>query len=222
MGQALRGRVPPGSLSLPRLYPIVDAETLRSRGIALDHYVAELRDAGVTLLQYRDKTGSQEEILRNARIIADLFRGIESTLILNDDPVLAMLSDWNAVHVGQGDTKIGDARVVLPPEGLIGCSTHIDQQVAEADVAGADYIAIGPVFATSTKADAEPVVGLEGVRSARLLTSRPLVAIGGIAVENARAVIEAGADSVAVISALIRNDATPGEMVARFMEEISA
>jgi len=174
------------------------------------------------LLQYRDKQGGQEEILRNARIIAEIYRGMDSLLIMNDDPVLAMLSDWNAVHVGQGDAKIGDARIVLPPEGIIGCSTHTDQQVAAADVGGADYIAIGPVFATSTKADAEPVVGLEGVRRARSLTSRPLVAIGGITPENAGSVIEAGADSIAVIGALLQDDASTGEMVRRFIESMPA
>jgi thiamine-phosphate pyrophosphorylase len=139
---------------------------------------------------------------------------------MNDDPVLAMLSDWNAVHVGQGDAKIGDARVVLPTEGIIGCSTHNDQQVIAAKVAAADYIAIGPVFATSTKLDAEPVVGLEGVRRARSLTSKPLVAIGGITPENAGAVIEAGADTVAVIGALLRPDAGPREIVRRFFESM--
>lgn len=220
MGQALRRRIPSRTLSLPRLYPIVDAETLQARGIGIDRFVAELRDAGVTMLQYRNKQGTQEEILRNARVIADVFRGKNCMLIMNDDPVLAMLSDWNAVHLGQGDAKIGDARVILSPEGIVGCSTHNDQQVSRADLAGADYIAIGPVFATATKADVEPVVGLDGVRCARSLTNKPLVAIGGITAENAAEVIEAGADSVAVIGALLRSDATPGEMVQRFIERM--
>jgi len=200
----------------------VDAASLQRRGLTVDLFAAELCEAGVMLLQYRDKQGGQEEILRNARIIAEIYRGMDSLLIMNDDPVLAMLSDWNAVHVGQGDAKIGDARIVLPPEGIIGCSTHTDQQVAAADVGGADYIAIGPVFATSTKADAEPVVGLEGVRRARSLTSRPLVAIGGITPENAGSVIEAGADSIAVIGALLQDDASTGEMVRRFIESMPA
>lgn len=220
MGQALRRRIPSRPLNLPRLYPIVDTETLQARGIAVDRFAAELRDAGATLLQYRNKGGTQEEILRNARIIADVFRGMDCKLILNDDPLLAMLSDWNAVHVGQGDAKIGDARTVLLPEGIIGCSTHNDQQVLQADAAGADYIAIGPIFATTSKADAESVVGLEGVRRARSLTKRPLVAIGGITPENAAEVIEAGADSVAAIGALLQPDATPAEMVQRFLERM--
>jgi thiamine-phosphate pyrophosphorylase len=139
---------------------------------------------------------------------------------MNDSPVLAMLSDWNAVHVGQGDAAIAEARGVLQPGGIIGCSTHTDEQVKAAEEAGADYIAIGPVFATSTKADAEPVVGLEGVRRARMLTRRPLVAIGGITPENAGSVIEAGADSVAVISALLKPGIEPEKLVRRFLKNM--
>ena len=220
MGQAVRGRLSSRPLSLPRLYPIVDAEMLQNRNVELSRFVEELRDAGVTLLQYRDKRGSKEEILRNAKIIQEVFRGVDCTRILNDDPVLAMLSDWNAVHVGQGDAAVGEARVILPPEGIVGCSTHTDHQVIAADAAGADYIAIGPVFATATKVDAETVVGLEGVKRARSLTKRPLVAIGGISPDNAARVIEAGADSVAVIGALLKPDARPGEIVRMFLDRM--
>lgn len=193
---------------------------LEARGLDIFAFAAELRDAGVTLLQYRDKRGSQEEILRNAKIIQEAFRGVECMLIMNDDPVLAMLSDWNAVHVGQGDAAVVDARRVLAPEGIVGCSTHNDQQVIAANAARADYIAIGPVFATTSKANAEPVVGLEGVRRARALTSRPLVAIGGITPENAASVIEAGADSVAVIGALLKPDASTRDVVKMFLENM--
>jgi thiamine-phosphate pyrophosphorylase len=220
VGQNGRRRQPSRSLKLPRLYPILDMEMLEARGLDIFAFAAELRDAGVTLLQYRDKRGSQEEILRNAKIIQEAFRGVECMLIMNDDPVLAMLSDWNAVHVGQGDAAVVDARRVLAPEGIVGCSTHNDQQVIAAHAARADYIAIGPVFATTSKANAEPVVGLEGVRRARALTSRPLVAIGGITPENAASVIEAGADSVAVIGALLKSDARPGDVVKMFLEDM--
>lgn len=191
-------------MSLPRLYAIVDAEMLASRRIELSGFVEELRDAGVTLLQYRDKLGSEEKILRNAEIITEIFRGSDATLVMNDSPALARQAGWNAVHVGQSDAAITAARTALSPPALVGCSTHTEQQVAAADAAGADYIAIGPVFATSTKRNAEPVVGLEGVRRARALTTRPLVAIGGITLENAASVIDAGADSIAVIGALLQ------------------
>jgi thiamine-phosphate pyrophosphorylase len=187
---------------LPRLYAIVDAEMLASRAIGLDGFVEELRDAGVTVLQYRDKLGSKEEILRNAKVVTEIFQGSKAILVMNDSPALARLAGWSAVHVGQSDAAIVEARATLSPQALIGCSTHTEEQVIAADTAGADYIAIGPVFATSTKQNAEPVVGLEGVRHARALTTRPLVAIGGITLENAASVIDAGADSIAVIGAL--------------------
>lgn len=220
MRKAARGRSLSHSLVLPRLYAIIDAGSLSNRGLDLAKVAGSLCDAGVTLVQYRDKLGSDEEILRNAKIIEDIFRGVPHLLIMNDSPVLAMLSDWNAVHVGQQDVAIAEARKVLQPGGIVGCSTHTDEQLKAADLAGADYIAIGPVFATSTKADAEAVVGLDGVRRARKLTKRPLVAIGGITPENAASVIEAGADSVAVISALLREGKDPGWIARKFMRSI--
>ena len=186
---------------------------LTSRGLEVSRFAESLRDAGVTLLQYRDKTGGPSHILRNAKIIEDIFRGVDSLLVMNDDPVMAMLSDWNAVHLGQGDMPIVKARELLLPGGIVGRSTHNVDQVSGAVEAGADYIAIGPVFATSTKENPDPVVGLEGVRRARALTRLPLVAIGGITLENAASVINAGADSVAVISALLE-EARPVEKVA--------
>lgn len=205
-------------MRLPRLYPIIDAGTLEARRLALESFLSELAGAGITLVQYRDKRGTREHVLKNARKIAEAFRGLEATLVMNDSPELALEAGWRAVHVGQGDARVGVARLILGPDAMVGASTHNDQQVIEADRLGADYIAIGPIFATSTKADHEPVVGLEGVRRARALTQRPLVAIGGITAENAGAVIEAGADTVAVIGALLCNDATPTEMVRRFLE----
>lgn len=216
MGEDAVDRVSPRVITLPRLYAIVDAGVLARQKIEIGRVVEQLRDAGVTLLQYRDKTGTREQVLRNAKIIQDIFSGVDCTLVLNDDPTLAVLSGWNAVHVGQDDAGIAEARKTLLPGGLVGCSTHNDEQVVAADAAQADYVAIGPVFATGTKSDAEPVVGLEGVRRARALTSRPLVAIGGIAPANASSVITAGADSVAVISALFTGPGTVGDAVRGF------
>ena len=130
-------------------------------------------------------------------------------MVMNDRADLALLAGFDGVHVGQGDLSPEDARRVVGASRLVGVSTHTEDQVQLAELSCADYIAIGPVFATGTKADAEAVVGLEGVRRARALTTKPLVAIGGIARANARSVVEAGADSVAVISALF----APGESV---------
>lgn len=189
------------------LYAIVDAETLQSRGIELRAFAEELCAAGVRLVQYRDKKNGPREVLRAAREVAAVFEGTDARLILNDRADLAGLLRWGC-HVGQGDLAVEDVRRVLvqAANGWVGLSTHNEAQVGEALKSSADYIAIGPVFGTTTKADADPVVGLEGVRMVRGLVDRPLVAIGGISHENARSVVEAGADSVAVISALLPRD----------------
>jgi thiamine-phosphate pyrophosphorylase len=170
-----------------------------------------LRDAGVTLLQYRDKVGAPQDVLRSAALIRDAFVGDECRMILNDRADLVVLAGWDGVHVGQGDLSPEDARRVVGADRWVGVSTHTDEQVRVAAVSSADYVAVGPVFATGTKLDAEPMIGIEGVRRARALTSKPLVAIGGITRENARSVIDAGADSVAVISGLL----VEGEPVAK-------
>ena len=206
---------------LPKLYAIVDRRTLNTRGMRVAEFARELRDAGVTLVQYRDKVGGPQEVLRAAAEISVVFAGVEATLIMNDRADLAVLAGWSGVHVGQGDLLPVDARRVLGA-GLIGVSTHNEEQVLRVaqddNFKDADYVAVGPVFGTSTKLDAEPVVGLEGVRRARALTRKPLVAIGGITLQNARSVVDAGADSVAVIGRLFVEGRTVGEVVRDFLE----
>jgi len=202
------------------LYPIIDKETLIARGVRVDDFARELRDAGVTLLQYRDKSGAPQEILRAAEEIAAVFADVEATLILNDRADLAVLAGWSGVHVGHLDLPPAAVRRVLGAGRVIGVSTHNDEQVREADAGEADYVAVGPVFATSTKLNAEPVVGLEGVRRARALTAKPIVAIGGITRENARAVIDAGADSVAVIGSLFSDGESSGKVARDFLERL--
>lgn len=209
-------------LALPRLYAIADAEMLADRDLELRRFAEALRDAGVRLLQYRDKRANEKEILKNARLLTEILEGTEAVLVMNDFPLLARRAGWRAVHVGQEDTAVMVARSLLGPECVIGCSTHQEKQVREAEAVGADYIAIGPVFSTSTKLNPDPVVGLEGVRRARALTKRPLVAIGGITSENAASVIEAGADTVAVIGALIHPQASPGARVREFLDALPA
>jgi len=189
-------------VGLPRLYPILDAGLLATRGLDLRRVAEQIRAAGVGLLQYRDKTGSPQSILRNAAVVRETFAGTDCRLILNDRADLAVLAGWGGVHVGQGDLLPDDARRVVGAERWVGVSTHNDEQVRLADASCADYVAVGPVFATGTKLDAEPVIGLDGVRRARALAAKQVVAIGGITRANARSVIEAGADSVALISAL--------------------
>jgi thiamine-phosphate pyrophosphorylase len=201
------------------LYAIIDQATLDARNMAVAEFASELRHAGVTLLQYRDKTGRPQKILRAAEDISAIFEdGLWATLILNDRADLAMLAGWSGVHVGQGDLSPADARQVMGVGRLVGVSTHTDEQVAAADKGDADYIAVGPIFTTSTKLNAEPVVGLEGVRRARALTQKPIVAIGGITLENARSVIDAGADSVAVIGGLFVPGRSVREVAQDFLE----
>jgi thiamine-phosphate pyrophosphorylase len=141
-------------------------------------------------------------------------------LILNDRADIAVLANFDGVHVGQGDLSPADARRVVGPDRIVGVSTHTDEQVRIADQSCADYIAIGPVFATGTKLNSDPVVGLEGVRRARALTTKPLVAIGGITRSNARSVIDAGADSVAVISSLFAANQSPEQVARDFLARL--
>lgn len=204
----------PQSLVLPRLYAIVDAGFLGARRVGVEDFARALVDTGVTLLQYRDKGSAPADVLRNAALIRDVAGGGECRLIMNDRADLAVLAGWGGVHVGQGDLSPEDARRVVGAERWVGVSTHTEEQVRLAELSCAEYVAVGPVFATGTKTDAEAVIGLEGVRQARALTTKPLVAIGGITRENARSVVDAGADSVAVISALLV-EGEPVEKVAR-------
>jgi thiamine-phosphate pyrophosphorylase len=202
----------------PKLYPIVDAEVLAARGIPVLEFARALHAAGITMLQYRDKRGGDQTVLRNAELMGEMFEGEGRRLIMNDHADLMMLARWDGVHVGQDDLPPDDARIVIGDGRVVGVSTHTEEQVRAADATSADYVAIGPVFATATKANAAPVVGLEGVRRARALTTKPLVAIGGITRANARSVIEAGADSVAVIGGLFAEGESVEQVVRDFME----
>jgi thiamine-phosphate pyrophosphorylase len=204
---------------LPRLYPIVDKTTLDARGISVSAFAAELAASGVGIVQYRDKLGAPQEVLRGAEAVVEAFAGRERAFVLNDRADLAALLGWG-VHVGQGDLSPQDARRVAGSNCTVGVSTHTDQQLRQANTSDADYIAIGPVFATGTKADAEPVVGLEGVRRARTLTDKPLVAIGGITLHNARSVLDAGADSVAVIGGLFVEGRSVADVARDFLERL--
>jgi thiamine-phosphate pyrophosphorylase len=136
---------------------------------------------------------------------------------MNDRADLCLAADFDGLHVGQDDLSPNSARRIIGPTRLLGVSTHNPDQLAEADKTTADYLAIGPIFATASKANPDPTVGVEGLRQARKLTSKPLVAIGGITRANARSVIEAGADSVAVISDLIRSPRKSAEEFFRVL-----
>ena len=200
-------------IRLPRLYAILDASLFPDAGLLLKS-AEELVAGGVTLLQYRDRSSNARDILKRA---LELKRRLDNSvkLIMNDRADLCIAAGFDGVHVGQEDLSPAGARRVIGERRWLGVSTHNPEQVRQADQTAADYIAIGPVFATASKANPDPVVGLEGVRKARVLTRIPLVAIGGINRVNCRSVIEAGADSVAVIADLMRE---PRKSVEEFLQ----
>jgi thiamine-phosphate pyrophosphorylase len=200
---------------LPRLYAILDAGCFPDSDALFD-VADELVLAGVTLLQYRNKSGNARVTLDQARELRRRI-GAAAKLIMNDRADLCLVAEFDGVHVGQDDLSPESVRGIIGPERWLGVSTHSPQQVQEADRTLADYLAIGPVFSTSSKARPDPVVGLEGVRRARHLTRKPLVAIGGITRGNAASVIEAGADSVAVISDLLRDPRKSAEEFFRVL-----
>ena len=209
----------PGPLHLPKLYAILDVAcfvaALRTTSSIVE-YTRNLTTGGVTLLQYRNKAGNAREILSDARAIRSAV-GDGVTLIMNDRADLCIAADYNGAHVGQDDLSPQGARAVIGGDHILGVSTHNLEQLKKADEGPADYIAYGPVFATASKRNHDPVVGMEGIRAARASTRKPLVAIGGITRANARSVIEAGADSVAVISDLLNSPTKVAEEFLRLL-----
>ncbi len=197
---------------LPRLYAILDPDCFRNAD-AMSAAAEELVAAGVTLLQYRNKSGRARQMLEQAQELKGRI-GDRARLIMNDRADLCLAADFDGLHVGQNDLSPEAARRIIGKERWLGISTHNPEQIAEADKTTADYLAIGPVFGTTSKSNPDPVVGLEGVRRSRALTRKPLVAIGGITRANAPSVIEAGADCVAVISDLLRE---PGKSAEEFL-----
>jgi thiamine-phosphate pyrophosphorylase len=173
----------------------------------------ELAAAGCVLLQYRNKYDNARRMVDQARELKARL-GTSVKLIMNDRADLCLAAGFDGLHIGQNDLSPASARRIIGSDRWLGVSTHNPEQLAEADKSSADYLAIGPVFATSSKENPDPVVGLEGVRRARALTRKPLVAIGGITRARARSVIDAGADSVAVISDLLRS---PGKSTEEFL-----
>jgi thiamine-phosphate pyrophosphorylase len=198
-----------------KLYAILDAGCFSSRVMLLnaaDHLV----DAGVKIIQYRNKSADARTVLTEARELKRRI-GLRATLIMNDRADLCLAAEFDGVHVGQDDLSPESARKIIGMHHWLGVSTHNPEQVAEAEQTSADYVAIGPVFATASKTNPDPVIGLEGVRRARELTRKPLVAIGGITRQNCASVLEAGADSIAVISDLVREPRKSAEEFLRIL-----
>jgi len=199
---------------LPKLYPITD---MRLSGLAHAAQIARLCDGGARFVQLREKHLAPREFYREAQAALAVARERGAQLIINDRVDIALALGADGVHLGQDDLDPAAARRLLGENFIVGYSTHSIAQAIEAARLPVDYIAIGPIFATRTKENPAPIVGLEGLRRVRdsIDSSIPLVAIGGITETTARAALDAGADSVALISALL---AAP-DLIARRTRE---
>jgi thiamine-phosphate pyrophosphorylase len=186
-------------MQIPKLYAITDRQW---SNCTHEEIVRMFLDGGANFIQLRDKEAGGRELLEQAMACLKLTRKAGATLIVNDRVDVALTAGADGVHLGQDDLSVDEAREILGEDIIIGVSTHSIAQFRAALETSANYIAVGPVYPTITKENPAPVVGLELVREARKLTDRPLVAIGGISHARAPEVIAAGADCVAVISAL--------------------
>jgi thiamine-phosphate pyrophosphorylase len=205
-------------LVMPRLYVILDAGLVRG---PIQRIAEQLIEAGVRLLQYRAKSQPARAMLETATELARITHKAGAMFCVNDRPDVAYLAGADGVHVGQEDLSVEQTRKVIGDGRWVGVSTHSREQFERAAATSADYIAIGPIYATSSKTNPDPVVGTELIRKLRPLTTKPIVAIGGIRLERAGEVIEAGADSVAVISDIL-GAADPAEQARQFLQRLEA
>jgi len=196
-------------LRLPRFCAIVDPSVRPE--LPLSEIARGLGEAGVRLAQLRVKQATSAALFERARQLLSWLPS-ECALIINDRADVAALAGAAGVHLGQGDLPVAAARALLGQEKIIGLSTHNAEQLEAAQGVPADYVALGPIFATTTKADREPVVGLDRLRELRALTDRPLMAIGGITPENAASVLAAGADAVAVVGGWLAAEDIPNRL----------
>jgi thiamine-phosphate pyrophosphorylase len=205
-------------LVLPRLYVILDAALLT---VPETECAEKLAAAGVRLLQYRNKQASARELFETSKRLSSLLISQGVTFVVNDRADVALAAEASGVHVGREDLGAEAARFVIGHGKLLGVSTHNVEQFKQAADTSADYVAVGPVFSTSTKANPDPVVGIELIRQVRSLTDKPIVAIGGITLERAAEVIRAGADCVAVISDILLAP-EPGKRARQYVELLEA
>jgi len=204
-------------ISLPRIYPITDRAV---SGLSHAEQVKRLIDGGATLVQLRDKHGAPKDFVRDAEAALAVARRNNVRIVINDRVDIAMAVDADGVHLGQSDLPVEAARALLGPQAMIGFSTHNIAQVEFAATLPVDYVAFGPVFDTRTKRDHEPVVGLDRLREVKnLLTEIPLVTIGGVTEENFSRALAGGADSVAVISDLLKEPSKIAEKLRRMLSD---
>jgi len=187
--------------SLPKIYPITDT---RLTSLSHAEQVEKLIAGGARFIQLREKHASPKQFYEAAQAAIEIARRDGAKIIINDRVDIALALKADGVHLGQDDLSPAEARKILGENAIIGFSTHSVGQAIEAVTLPLDYIAVGPVFATETKENPDEIVGLEGVRQVRAaIGDFPLVAIGGITTENFRAVLKAGADSLAIIKSVL-------------------
>jgi thiamine-phosphate pyrophosphorylase len=203
--------------TLPPIYPILDSSALGARAIDLIQAAEALLEGGAEILQFRHKDFWSREVFTQAEQIASLCRQAGALFVINDRADYAALAGAG-LHLGQDDLSPADARRVIGPDAIVGFSTHNPDQMRAAGAEPIDYAAFGPVFPTVSKERPDPCVGIEGLRTARSLTSKPLVAIGGITRDNASICWSAGADSVAVIADLLPVSCTKQTLRDRMAE----
>lgn len=184
--------------SLHGIYLLLDEQW--SENISLAQVMELAIQCGVRLFQYRNKTDSMLNSYRKGLILKKLAFNSGATFIVNDRCDLAMALDADGVHLGQDDLLLELAQSIMGKEKIIGISTHRPEEVEAANKAGAHYLGFGPIYPTISKVDHEPVVGIEGLKHVRSLTSLPIFAIGGIALESIPFIREAGGNGVAVAS----------------------
>lgn len=201
----------------PRFYPILDTGALARRSFPPLTAAEAILQAGAGILQFRHKTHFSMEVFETARQVSVLCLQAGARLIIDDRADIAALIGAG-VHLGQEDVEPAGARSLLGAAGIIGYSTHNEQQLLEGNREPVDYLAVGPIFSTNSKQNPDPVIGLGELRRLRAHTDKRLVAIGGITRETAAAVLAAGADSVAVISDLLPDDPT-GTSIRRRAQE---
>jgi thiamine-phosphate pyrophosphorylase len=202
---------------LPRVYPILDTVSLDRAGIRIAEAAEAMLEGGAEILQFRHKAFWTRDIFVQAEGIATLCREAHAMFIVNDRADYAALLGAG-LHLGQDDLSPADARLVVNSDAIVGFSTHNSDQIRAAESEPVDYVAFGPVFRTASKDRPDPAVGVEGLRAVRALTRKPLVAIGGIARDNASTCWSAGADSVAIIADLLPLSCTKRTLRERMTE----
>ena len=207
-------------LILPRFYPVLDTATIEARGFGVVESAEAILEAGAKILQVRHKSFFSREVFQLANSVAELCRQAGALFVTNDRADMAALLNA-ALHLGQEDLLPEDARKIVPSGTVIGFSTHNEQQLRAGDREPVDYLAFGPIFATGSKENPDPVVGIERLRTIRGLTRKPLVAIGGITRATAGSVLEAGADSIAIISDICPEPMTKFGLRSRVEEWIA-